>query len=82
MYAIRSYYGLREYDWDGNLVWDFEYANDKVVMHHDLEILPNGNILAISFELITPEEAIAAGKDPNTTSKAGIWPDKIIEIIV
>lgn len=71
---------LREYDWDGNLVWDFEYANEKEVMHHDLEILPNGNILAIAFELITPEEALAAGKDPNTISKAGIWPDKIIEI--
>lgn len=71
---------LREYDWDGNLVWDFEYANEKEVMHHDLEVLPNGNILAISFELITVEEAIAAGKDPNTIAKAGIWPDKIIEI--
>lgn len=71
---------LREYDWDGNLVWDFEYANDKVVMHHDLEVLPNGNILAISFESISVEEAIAAGKDPKTIAKAGIWPDKIIEI--
>jgi hypothetical protein len=71
---------LREYDWDGNLVWDFEYANEKEVIHHDLEVLPNGNILAISFELITVEEAIAAGKDPNTIAKAGIWPDKIIEI--
>jgi hypothetical protein len=71
---------LREYDWDGNLVWDFEYANEKEVMHHDLEVLPNGNILAIAYELITPEQALAAGKDPNTISKAGIWPDKIIEI--
>jgi hypothetical protein len=71
---------LREYDWDGNMVWDFEYANEKELMHHDLEVLPNGNILAISYELKTPEEAVAAGKDPNTIAKAGIWPDKIIEI--
>ena len=71
---------LREYDWDGNMVWDFEYANEKELMHHDLEVLPNGNILAISYELKTPEEAVAAGKDSNTIAKAGIWPDKIIEI--
>jgi hypothetical protein len=71
---------LREYDWGGNMVWDFEYANEKELLHHDLEVLPNGNILAISFELITPEEAEAAGKDPKTIAKAGIWPDKIVEI--
>ncbi|MGM5469432.1 aryl-sulfate sulfotransferase [Flavobacteriaceae bacterium LMO-SS05] len=71
---------IREYDWDGNMVWDFKYANGKELLHHDLEVLPNGNILAISYELKTPEEAIAAGKDPSTIAKAGIWPDKIIEI--
>jgi Arylsulfotransferase (ASST) len=71
---------LREYDWDGNMVWDFEYANEKELIHHDLEVLPNGNILAISYELKTPEEAVATGKDPSTIAKAGIWPDKIIEI--
>ena len=71
---------IREYDWDGNLVWDFEYANEKELVHHDLEVLPNGNVLAISFELITPEEAELAGKDSSSIAKAGIWPDKIIEI--
>ncbi|WP_019668351.1 aryl-sulfate sulfotransferase [Eudoraea adriatica] len=71
---------IREYDWEGNLVWDFEYANEKELIHHDIEVLPNGNILAISYELITPEQAISAGKDPGKIAKAGIWPDKIIEI--
>lgn len=71
---------IREYDWDGNLVWDFEYANKKELIHHDLDVLPNGNILAVSFELITPDEALLAGKDPDKIPKAGIWPDKIIEI--
>jgi hypothetical protein len=71
---------IREYDWEGNLVWDFEYANEKELIHHDIEVLPNGNILAVSYELITPEEALLAGKDPGKIAKAGIWPDKIIEI--
>ena len=71
---------IREYDWDGNMVWDFEYANEKELIHHDIEIMPNGNILAISYEVKTVEEAIAAGRDPKHLPKAGIWPDKIIEI--
>lgn len=71
---------IREYDWDGNMVWDFEYANENELTHHDIEILPNGNILAIAYEVKTPEEAEEAGRDPKHTAKAGIWPDKIIEI--
>ncbi len=71
---------IREYDWDGNMLWDYEYATETELIHHDIEILPNGNILAISYEVITPEEAAAAGRDPEHTAKAGIWPDKIIEI--
>jgi hypothetical protein len=71
---------IREYDWDGNLIWDFEYANANELTHHDFEIMPNGNILAIAYEVKTPEEAAAAGRNPEITAKAGIWPDKIIEI--
>ena len=71
---------IREYDWDGNLLWDFELANENELLHHDIEILPNGNILAISYEAITQEEAIAAGRDPKNVTVSGLWADKIIEI--
>lgn len=71
---------IREYDWDGNMVWDFEYANEKELIHHDIEIMPNGNILAISYEVKSKEEAIRAGMDPKHVPNAGVWPDKIIEI--
>ncbi len=71
---------IREYDWEGNMVWDFKYFNEKELTHHDFEIMPNGNILAISYEALTVEEAIAAGKDPHHIPKAGIWLDKIIEV--
>ncbi len=71
---------IREYDWDGNVLWDYKYYNEKELTHHDIEIMPNGNILAISYDALSPEEAIAAGRDPEHTPKAGIWLDKIIEI--
>ena len=71
---------IREYDWDGNLVWDFKLANAKELIHHDIEVLPNGNVLAICYEARTPEESIAAGRDPGRVLKGGLWIDKIIEI--
>ena len=49
---------IREYDWDGNMVWDFEMANEKELLHHDIEVMPNGNVLAIAYEVKTPEESI------------------------
>ena len=71
---------IREYDWEGNQLWEFKYANDKVLLHHDFEIKPNGNILAISYDALSFEEAVAAGRDPENTPKGGIWLDKVIEI--
>ena len=71
---------IKEYDWDGNVLWNYELANENELLHHDIEILPNGNILAISYEAITHEEAITGGRDPKTVTKSGLWADKIIEI--
>ena len=71
---------IREYDWDGNLLWDFKLASATELTHHDIEIMPNGNILAIAYEAKSKEEAIQAGRNPEHTPKAGVWPDQIIEI--
>ena len=71
---------IREYDWDGKMLWHYKLADDDELLHHDFEIMPNGNILAISYQAKTPEQAIAAGRKPESLGKAGIWPDKILEI--
>ena len=71
---------IREYSWGGELLWDFEYANETELLHHDIEIMPNGNVLGISYEVVPAKEAIALGMDPEKVPKAGIWLDKIVEI--
>ena len=50
-----SAYGGRiiKYDWHGNILWDWECEADYQ-LHHDIEPLPNGNILAIASEIISP----------------------------
>jgi hypothetical protein len=71
---------IREYNWDGELIWDFPYYSETYLTHHDFEVLPNGNILAISWEALSPKESKDAGMDPERIPKAGIWLDKIIEV--
>lgn len=67
-------------DWDGNLIWEFEYADTDYVQHHDIEVLPNGNVLMVAWELKTESEIIAAGRDPNVILDGQLWVDHIIEV--
>ena len=65
---------------NGTQVWDFTYSNDQYCLHHDIEVLPNGNFLMSAFEYINKEEAIQNGKDPNQLYMGRLCPDKIIEV--
>jgi len=69
---------FQEFDFDGNLVWDFVY-NTPQLPHHDVAVLPNGNILAIAWESKTAEETRAVGRRPSAIPPGGIWPDMLIE---
>ncbi len=71
---------IQKISWDSKLLWDFEYANEQYLNHHDITVMPNGHILAIAWEARTPAEVLAAGRKPKMIPKAGLWPDRIIEI--
>jgi len=72
--------GLEIRDWDNDLVWQYIYSQDSIHhQHHDMEYLPNGNILLIAWEYLPAQAAIDAGRNPIGTGLA-FWPDKIVEI--
>jgi hypothetical protein len=71
---------IEEYDWDGNLVWQYEYTGPDIVAHHDIEVLPSGNVLVIAYEMFTADEAIQAGHDPSLVTGDGKWADHLVEI--
>jgi hypothetical protein len=71
---------IQEFDWDGSLVWEFEYSTNLYYQHHDLEKLPNGNVLIIAWEYKSFEEAITEGRNPSTLSQNMLWPDHIVEV--
>ena len=41
---------IQEFTWEGELVWDFKFYNDKQLFHHDLTKLPNGNVLLVVWD--------------------------------
>ena len=45
-------------------------------MHHDIEPMPNSNVLCIAWEVKSSSDATAAGRSQAST----IWPDSIIEV--
>ncbi len=65
---------------DGSLTWEFVLSDEKNSLHHDFRPLPGGHVLAIAWELLTREEALALGRDPAQTHEKGFWPDWVLEI--
>jgi hypothetical protein len=53
---------IKRLDWSGNLLWEYYFNMDEYIPHHDIEPLPNGNILVICWESKTEEEAISVGR--------------------
>jgi hypothetical protein len=70
---------LQEFGWDGEVVWDFKFANNQQLAHHDVCRMPNGHLLLIVWEKKTAEEAVAAGRRPETV-KGSLLPDGVFEI--
>ncbi len=66
--------------WDNELIWEFEMNDSLQRIHHDFSVMPNGNVLAIAWELKSEEDAQAAGRDTSTTAQDKLWPDFIFEL--
>jgi len=68
-------------DPNNNLVWSYAYYSpNNYGLHHDSEVLPNGNILLIAWEQVSLIEAINIGRNPNALGNGGLWPTKIVEL--
>jgi len=76
---------LERISWGGELEWSWEYSSETFISHHDIEPMPNGNILMIAWEERTEAEALQAGRNPEIASDSpggqnNVWPDHIIEV--
>ena len=68
-------------DWDGVLVWSFTALPfDSFLTHHELEPLPNGNVLVLCWERKSRDEALAAGRRPELLPDGEVWGDMVLEL--
>ncbi len=70
---------IEKFDWNSNLLWTYTISSSTECQHHDLRQLPNGNVLAIVWELKTAAQAIAEGRNPANLGTV-LWSEKIIEV--
>lgn len=70
----------QEFTWDGELVWEHDLQSDAFHQHHDVELLPNGNLLVIGWEYKSREQVIERGRDPHAVGEKGLWPDMLLEL--
>lgn len=71
--SMRDY--VREYDWEGNLVWEYKAKNTA---HHDVHRLENGNTLFLHRDSL-PRRFREQIRDP-LRREMRIRPDEILEV--
>lgn len=74
-----SYNFIQRHNWGGDLVWSVNLTSLNLSNHHDMELMPNGNILIIAGQDYSSSEAINNGRDSTTIVYAGNV-DGIVEI--
>jgi hypothetical protein len=77
---------FKEYDWDGNLVWQWSVPSDRTNIrpHHDMRRIYNKKLkehtyMGVVYYYLTKEEAVAAGCD-SSKSYSGAYSDGLIEV--
>ena len=72
--------GFQKIAWDGTVIWEYQYYSADYVQHHDIEPLPNGNVLVLAREYKTAAEAFAAGRNPALLNKDVLYMEHIVEV--
>ncbi len=66
-------------DWNNNIIWTYATSANGLLQHHDIEPLPNGNVLCLLTDNYTNTQMIAMGRDPAITD-VNVKLDKVVEL--
>lgn len=74
--------GIMEiFSWDGELEWSYAYSSSRHQHHHDMEVLPNGNILLIAWVKLNQNEIIDTGREKEYYDEnRGFWSEHVVEL--
>ncbi|MFI1745343.1 aryl-sulfate sulfotransferase [Thalassobellus sediminis] len=61
---------------DGSIDWEFNYYSENYLAHHDVEMLPNGNVLIIVWERVLALDA----KNMGIEVDSDVYTESLIEV--
>jgi hypothetical protein len=67
---------VQRVSWSGTLLWEYTYSSSSYIAHHDIEPMPNGNVLILAWEVKTAAQCAAEGLNRNVS----LYMDHIIEV--
>jgi len=59
------------------IVWDYVFSDSTRMQHHDIEPMPNGNVLILAWELVSLQDALDMGV---ANATGDLWPTLIAEV--
>lgn len=68
---------VQEIDPQGNVIWEFVYSNADHVSHHDITLMPDGNVLMTAWEVKNQAELQAMGYTGTSSVR---YPTHFIEV--
>ena len=68
------------YNWEGTRLWFYEVSDDAYQHHHDIDVLPNGNILIVVWERFYSSDWQAFGRTSVNNSLNQMWGFAIFEV--
>ena len=72
---------VEEVSWHNELVWVYDfYPYQQTLSHHDLEPLPNGNVLVLVWERKTKQQATDAGRGSDLMPDNEVWNNLVLEL--
>ena len=72
--------GIQRIEWDGTITWNYTFSDSVYQHHHDIEVMPNGNVLLIVWERKTDTEAYSVGRQTIESVLNEIWASAILEL--
>jgi len=65
---------IERYSWEGDLEWSYVIADEEFVCHHDMTLMPNGNLLLLVWQKILSPQAQEEGRStPGDFYNEQIW---------
>ena len=72
--------GVQLVNWDGDVLWDFELSDNQYQHHHDIQPMPNGNILMVAWERFYESTWSQLGRVDVNNPLNQMWGTAILEI--